>query len=61
MQADEPKASDGPIMMATATISIMRVVIANDDILSGGEMASWVTLFYLVRRPVAFVCSELDI
>jgi hypothetical protein len=57
MQADEPKASDGPIMMATAAISIMRVVI----ILSGGEMVSWVTLFYLLRRPVAFVCSELDI
>jgi hypothetical protein len=44
MQADEPKASDGPIMMATAAISIMRVVI----ILSGGEMVSWVTLFYLL-------------
>jgi hypothetical protein len=48
-------------MMTAATISIMRVVIANDDILSGGEMVSWVTLFYLVRRAAAFVCSELDI
>jgi len=31
MQADEPKASDGPIMRATARISIMRVVIVIDD------------------------------
>ena len=54
MQADEPKASDGPIMRATARISTMRVVIANDDMLSGGEMVSWVTLFYLVRRPSSF-------
>jgi hypothetical protein len=28
MQAGEPKASDGPIMMATAKIRIMRTVIA---------------------------------
>jgi hypothetical protein len=31
MQADEAKASDGPIMMATTGISIMRVVIVTDD------------------------------
>jgi hypothetical protein len=30
MQADEPKASDGPIVMATARTSVMRIVIAND-------------------------------
>jgi hypothetical protein len=32
MQADEAKASDCPIMMATARIRIMRVVTAIEDI-----------------------------
>jgi hypothetical protein len=58
MQADEPKASDGPMRMATARLSIMRVVIATDDT-SPSHAGKWsVDCFGLFGMK--FVCSESD-